>query len=41
MSGQLTEGQLDLRQQTLSILFKNFGEGKYSSKSIYECADDW
>ena len=24
-----------------SGIFKNFGEGKYSSKSIYECADDW
>ena len=41
MSSTYTEGQLNLRQQTLSILFKNFGEGKYSSRSIYECADDW
>ena len=37
----LTEEQLDLRQQVLLILFKNFGEGKYSNQSIYECADDW
>ena len=37
----LTEAELDLRQQVLLILFKNFGEGKYSNQSIYECADDW
>ena len=37
----LTEGQLELRQQVLVILFKNFGSGDYSNKSIYECADDW
>ena len=37
----ITEEQLDLRQQTLLILFKNFGSGDYSNQSIYECADDW
>ena len=37
----ITEAQLDLRQQALLILFKNFGSGDYSNKSIYECADDW
>ena len=37
----LTEAQLDLRQQVLLILFKNFGTGDYSNQSIYECADDW
>ena len=36
-----TEEQLDLRQKVLLLLFKNFGEGKYSNQSIYECADDW
>ena len=37
----ITEDQLVLRQRVLLILFKTFGEGKYSSQSIYECADDW
>ena len=37
----ITDIQLDLRQQTLLILFKNFGSGDYSNQSIYECADDW
>ena len=37
----LTDEQLDLRQQVLLILFKNFGNGGYSNQSIYECADDW
>ena len=37
----ITEGQLELRQQVLLILFKNFGSGDYSNKSIYECADEW
>ena len=34
----LTEAQLDLRQQVLLILFKNFGDGDYSNQSIYEWA---
>jgi len=41
MSSTYTEATLDLRQQTLLILFKNFGSGDYSNQSIYECADDW
>ena len=36
-----TEEQLNLRQQVLQILFKKFGKGDYSNKSIYECADEW
>jgi len=32
---------MKLRQQVLMILFRQFGEGKYSNKSIYECADEW
>ena len=38
---ELTESQLDLRQQVLILLFKKYGQGDYSMKSIYECADDW
>jgi hypothetical protein len=41
MTTTYTEAKLDLRQQVLLILFKNFGSGDYSNKSIYECADDW
>ena len=41
MSSTYTEATLDLRQQTLLILFKNFGSGDYSNQSIYACADDW
>ena len=37
----LTEEQLKLRQHVLLILFKEFGNGKYSNQTIYECADDW
>ena len=37
----LTDEQLKLRQQVLLILFKEFGNGKYSNQTIYECADDW
>ena len=35
------EQQMTLRQEVLKILFKKFGKGDYSNKSIYECADDW
>ena len=38
---EITEQQLELRQQVLLLLFKNFGDGDYSNQSIYECADDW
>ena len=41
MTTTYTEAELGLRQQTLLILFKNFGSGNYSNQSIYECADDW
>ena len=41
MTSTYTEAELGLRQQALVILFKNFGNGKYSNRSIYECADDW
>ena len=37
----LTDEQLKLRQQVLLILFKEFGNGKYSNQSIYNCADEW
>ena len=37
----ITENKLELRQKVLLLLFKNFGNGKYSNQSIYECADDW
>ena len=37
----VTEDQLVLRQRVLMILFKEFGNGKYSNQSIYECADEW
>ena len=36
----LTDEQMKLRQQVLMILFKQFGNGKYSSQSIYNCADE-
>jgi len=36
----MTEKQLKLREQTLNILLKNFGN-THPNKSIYECAEDW
>ena len=41
MIDTLTDEQLKLRQQVLLILFKQFGDVKYSNQSIYECADEW
>ena len=41
MNDTLTEEQMTLRQHVLMILFKEFGKGEYSSKKIYECADEW
>ncbi len=38
---QYTEEQMKLRQEVLQILFKKFGNGSYSNKLIYECADEW
>ena len=37
MTSNYSDSQMKLRQQTLSILLKNFNE----NKSIYECADEW
>ena len=37
----MDEEQSRLRQEVLKILFKKFGKGEYSNKSIYECADEW
>ena len=36
----MSEEKLKLREETLKILLKNFGN-KYSNESIYECADEW
>ena len=36
-----TEEQMKLRQEVLQILFKKFGNGSYSNKKIYECANEW
>ena len=36
-----SEEQMKLRQEVLQILFKKFGNGSYSNKLIYECADEW
>ena len=36
-----TEEQMRLRQEVLQILFKKFGNGEYSKKKIYECANEW
>ena len=33
----LNDEQMKLRQQTLSILLKNFDD----NRAIYECADEW
>ena len=33
----LNNEQMELRQQTLSILLKNFN----NNRAIYECADEW
>ena len=41
MTTTMTEDQMKLRQQVLMILFRQFGEGKYTNQSIYECADEW
>ena len=33
----LSEAQLKLRQEVLTLLLKNYDD----NKAIYECADDW
>ena len=35
-----TEEQMKLRQEVLQILFKKFGKGSYSNKTIYECYNE-
>ena len=37
----MDEDQMKLRQQVLMILCREFGKGKYSNRSIYNCADEW
>ena len=45
MSQELTDEQLKLRADCLSILLRKYGDvptgAKYSLKDIYECADEW
>ena len=36
----MDDEKMKLRQSTLKLLLKNFGD-KHSNKAIYECADDW
>jgi hypothetical protein len=36
----MTEQQLKLREETLVVLLKNFGNNN-TNRSIYECADEW
>ena len=40
MGKELSERQLHVRQEALSILMKNFG-GSGPSASIYNCAHEW
>ena len=37
---QMTEQQLKLREETLGILLKKFGDTN-NNRGIYECAEDW
>ena len=37
---ELTDEQLKLREQVLSILLKNFSSQK-NNTAIYNCAEDW
>ena len=46
MMADLTEEELKLRANCLKILLSKYGnidplKDKYSSKDIYECADEW
>ena len=37
-----SDNKMELRQQTLSILLKKYGDDNINrNRSIYECADDW
>jgi len=40
LSLKMTEEELKLREHTLSILLSKYG-ADYTSKAIYECADEW
>ena len=40
LSLKMDEETLKLREHTLSILLSKYGN-MYTSKSIYECADEW
>ena len=46
MMADLTDAELKLRADCLKILLSKYGnidplKDKYSSKDIYECADEW
>ena len=36
----MSEQKLKLREETLSILLKNFGT-THSNRAIYDCAEEW
>ena len=36
----MTDEELKLREETLGILFKKYGDGQ-PIRFIYECADEW
>ena len=36
-----SEPHMKLRQEALTILLKNFGDGEYPNRAIYECANEW
>ena len=41
VDSEYTDPKMKLRQEVLLILLKNFGDGEYPNKAIYECAEDW
>ena len=40
MNSLMTTMDTQIRQQTLSLLLKTFGN-THTNRAIYECADDW
>jgi len=40
MKSLMTTMDTQIRQQTLTLLLKTFGN-THTNRSIYECADDW
>ena len=40
MNSLMTTMDTQIRQQTLTLLLKTFGN-THTNRSIYECADDW